>query len=84
MLRSYLCSPIDIDKPQLKDIGLNCMYFLFTRRSHCLIQYLIEKEENHDLLNAFLRVAKSTSADHRKSFLMALRMLLKIPNPGPE
>ena len=29
MLRGYLCSPIDMDKPHLKDIGLSCMYYLF-------------------------------------------------------
>jgi len=43
MLKYYVCAPIDMDKPHLKDIGLNCMYFLFSQRSHCLIRYLIEK-----------------------------------------
>ena len=72
-LRSYVCAPLDQDKPHLKDIGLSALYFIFKQREHCLIPYLIGKPENHDLINSLLRVAKTTNAEHKKSFLIAMR-----------
>ena len=77
MLRFFVCAPIDNDKPHLKDIGLNAMIFLFMRRDK-LIPGFIERVENHDLINALLRVSKTTIQEHRKSFLLAIRQLLKI------
>jgi len=58
MLRSYVCGSHNTDKPHLQDIGLSCLYFLFVQKELCLVKYFIEDAANHDLLNAFLRVAK--------------------------
>mmetsp|Transcript_31667 Transcript_31667/g.48442 ORF Transcript_31667/g.48442 Transcript_31667/m.48442 type:complete len:176 (+) Transcript_31667:786-1313(+) len=77
MFRSYMCGPLDVNKPHLKDIAMSCLHFFFTRRDECLVPYFIEQEENHDVLNHFVRVAKTTNEDHRKSFMIALRSLLK-------
>ena len=76
MLRAYLCE--DLGKPHLKDIGLSCLYHLFIRKDHCLVKYFVEREENHALINAFLRVAKTTNEEQRKCFLVAMRQLLKV------
>lgn len=72
MLRFFVCAPIDNDKPHLKDIGLNALIFLFMRRDK-FIPGFIETPENHDLINALLRVSKTTIQEHRKTFLIALR-----------
>lgn len=77
MLRFFVCAPIDNDKPHLKDIGLNALIFLFMRREK-IIPGFIETVENHDLINALLRVSKTTIQEHRKTFLLAIRQLLKI------
>jgi len=85
MLRSHLCGPFDVDRPHLKDVGLSVLFFLFVQKKDSLVKYLIERPEHHEILNNFLRVAKSTNQDHRHSFLVAMRQLLKIkPLPaGP-
>lgn len=83
MLRSYLTGPFDVDKPHLKDIGLSSLFFLFKQKKHCLVRHLIERPDNHDILNAFLRVAKTTNQDNRQSFLVAMRELLKIQSASP-
>lgn len=41
MLRSFIAGDFDGEKPQLKDIGLSCLYFIFKRKNECLKQYLI-------------------------------------------
>ena len=61
MLKSYLCGPFDVDKPHLKDIGLSSLYFLFKQKRHCVVKELVERPDNHDILNAFLRVAKTAN-----------------------
>ena len=76
MLRFFVCAPIDQDKPHLKEIGLSALFYLFTKKS--LIPCFIERAENHDLINSLLRVAKTTIAEHRKTFLIVLRKLLQI------
>lgn len=83
MFKSYLLGPIDMDKPHHKDIALSCLYFLFSRKEHCLIKHLIQSPENHEIIGAFLRISKSNNEEHRKSFLVALRMLLKIDHLKP-
>jgi hypothetical protein len=55
---------------------------LFVQKQLCLVKYFIEDAANHDLLNAFLRVAKSTNETQRKSFLVALEQLLSVPAAG--
>lgn len=72
MLRFYVCSDVDVDKPQLKDTGLQCLFFLFTRKQDCLQLHLVSKPENHCLLDSFLRVAMTTQIDLRNAFLKAL------------
>lgn len=84
MFKSYLLGPINMDKPHHKDIALSCLYFLFSQKEHCLVKHLIQNPENHDIINAFLRISKSTNEEHRKSFLIALRMLLKIDHSAPQ
>ena len=59
MLRFFVCAPIDNDKPHLKDIGLNALIFIFMRKDK-FIKGFIETVENHDLINALLRVSKTT------------------------
>lgn len=80
-LKSYLCGPVDMDKPHKKDVGLNCIYFLVMQKKHCLKEYLIQKPENHCLLEAVLHVAKTTSVDHRISFVKVLTMLFRDTDP---
>jgi hypothetical protein len=38
---AYLCGPISMDKPHLKDIALDCLYFIFSQKEHCLVKYLV-------------------------------------------
>jgi hypothetical protein len=83
MFRSYLLGPVNLDKPHHKDVALSCLYFLFSQKEHSLVKHLIEKQENHEIITAFLRISKSTNEEHRKSFLVALRMLLKIDHLKP-
>lgn len=77
-LRSYVSTALDSDKPHLKDVGMSALYFLLKQRDHCLIPHLIGNPQNHDLINSLLRVAKTTNVEHRKSFLMVMRQLLKV------
>ena len=78
MLRSFLAGDFDGEKPQLKDIGLSCLYFIFKRKDECLKQYLIPNKKNLEMLADFLRIAKSNEHDIKKSFLVTLRELLAI------
>jgi hypothetical protein len=78
MFKSYLLGPVNSDKPHHKDVALSCLFFLFSQKESCLVKYLIQQPENHEIISAFLRITKSTNEEHRKSFLVALRMLLKI------
>ena len=84
MFKSYLLGPVDADKPHHKDIALSCLYFIFSQKESCLIKHLIQQPENHEIITAFLRIPKSTNEEHRKSFLVALRMLLKIDHLAPQ
>lgn len=63
--------------PHHKDVALSCLYLFLVQKNHCLIKHLIQDPSNHDIINSFLRVAKTTNTDHRKSFLIAMRQLLK-------
>lgn len=48
----------------------------------CLVKYFISDAANHDILNAYLRVAKVTNESQRKTFLVALEQLLSVPATG--
>jgi len=84
MLRGFLAGDFDGEKPQLKDIGLSCLYFIFKRKDECLKQYLISNKKNLEMLADFLRIAKSNEHDLKKSFLVAIRELLAIKIPNKE
>jgi hypothetical protein len=65
------------DAPHHKDVALSCLYLMLVQKRHCLIKHLIQDTSNHDIINSFLRVGKTTNTDHRKSFMIAMRQLLK-------
>mmetsp|Transcript_7445 Transcript_7445/g.12581 ORF Transcript_7445/g.12581 Transcript_7445/m.12581 type:complete len:171 (-) Transcript_7445:487-999(-) len=78
MFRAYMCGAADPCKPHKKDLGLNCLAFLLKNKEECLVKHLVQSPENHDVLNHFIRVARSTDQELRASFWVALRMLLKL------
>ena len=41
MLRGYLTQSVDQDKLHLKDIGIQCLYFIFKQKQHCLKKYML-------------------------------------------
>lgn len=78
MLKSYLCNPIDQSKPHVKDIGIQCLFFIFKQKNHCLLKYLLQNKENHCIVETLLHVSRISNNEYHQSYLQALVSLFTL------